>query len=101
MRQAYPEFQALGAEILVTGPDSPEAFRQHWAREGYPFPGLPDPDHTVAQLYGQQWKLWKLGRLPAAIVIDREGRIMHQHYGDSMRDTVGPNELLQIIAQLK
>jgi hypothetical protein len=47
---------------------------------------LPDPRHTVADLYKQQVKLIKLGRMPALLVVDKEGLIRYEHYGDSMQD---------------
>jgi peroxiredoxin Q/BCP len=34
-------------------------------RDYLPFIGLPDPGHRVLKLYGQEMKLFKLGRLPA------------------------------------
>jgi peroxiredoxin Q/BCP len=51
-----------------------------------PFPGLPDPKHTVANLYGQEWNLFKLGRVPALMLVDKKGNIRYQHYSDSMTD---------------
>jgi peroxiredoxin Q/BCP len=33
--------------------------------------GVPDADGKLANLFGQEWKLLKLGRMPALFVIDR------------------------------
>jgi peroxiredoxin len=47
LRQDYDEFIARDAEVLVIGPDGPRAFIRTWQTEGFPFPGLADPQHTV------------------------------------------------------
>jgi hypothetical protein len=47
----------------------------------------------VADLYGQEWNLFKLGRVPALLVIDKKGRIRYQHYSSSMSD-IPENELV-------
>jgi len=40
----------------------------------------------VADLYRQQVNLLKLGRMPALMIVDRQGRVRYAHYGDSMAD---------------
>jgi peroxiredoxin Q/BCP len=66
------------------------AFARYWRLEQLPFIGIPDPHHQLADHFGQQVKLLKLGRLPALIVIDKTGKIRYRHYGDSMMD-IPPN----------
>jgi len=100
LRQDYAQFQARDAEIVVVGPDDARAFARYWEKEGFPFVGLPDPTHTVADLYGQQVKLLKLGRLPALVVVDKEGRIVYKHFGDSMSDIVPNTEVLAVLDDL-
>lgn len=100
LRQDYDKFINYQAEIVVVGPESQTAFARYWEREKLPFVGLPDPDHQVANLYGQQVKLLKLGRLPALIVIDKYGRICYQHYGGLMADIVPNAEILSVLKDL-
>ena len=38
-----------------------------------PFTGIPDPKHKIADLYGQEVSITKLGRMPAQMVIDKQG----------------------------
>ncbi len=66
LRQDYAEFTARGAEIVVVGPEDVEAFRAYWTKEALPFVGLPDPKHRVSELYGQEIKLLKFGRMPSS-----------------------------------
>ena len=99
-RQDYLKFVAHEAEIVVVGPEDKAAFARYWQKEAFPFVGLPDPEHRVADLYGQQVKLLKLGRLPALIVIDKSGQLRYHHYGDSMRDIPANDEILALLDRL-
>jgi peroxiredoxin len=100
LRQDYLKFVAYEAEIVVVGPEDKAAFARYWQKEAVPFVGLPDPEHRVADLYGQQVKLLKLGRLPALVVIDKSSQIRYQHYGDSMRDIPANDEILALLDRL-
>jgi peroxiredoxin Q/BCP len=99
LRQGYQQFVALNTEILVIGPETAAAFRQYWQQEDLPFIGLPDPEHRVLKLYGQEVKLFKLGRLPAQMLIDTSGMLRYVHYGHSMADIPANEEILQLIRQ--
>lgn len=100
LRQDYDQFTARGAEVIVVGPDGPEGFRNYWRENDLPFVGLPDPDHSVLKRYGQQVKLFKLGRMPAQVVIDRKGIVRWAHYGSSMSDIPSNDELLALLDRL-
>jgi peroxiredoxin len=91
LRQDYEKFIDRDSEILVVGPEDQAAFQDYWSRHDLPFIGLPDPEHHVLDLYGQQVKLIKAGRMPAMMVVDKTGYIRYQHYADSMRD-IPPNQ---------
>ncbi len=97
LRQDYQEFVERDAAVLVVGPDTPSAFKDYWRRQDLPFVGLADPDHTVANRYGQEVKLLKFGRLPAMMVVDKQGMVRYRHYGASMQN-IPPNS--QILALL-
>jgi peroxiredoxin Q/BCP len=99
LRHDYDKFVAQEAEILVVGPENQEAFQDYWAKNSLPFTGLPDPDHSVANLYGQQVKLLKLGRLPALMVIDKDGHIRYARYGNSMQDIPRNNDILDLLTK--
>jgi peroxiredoxin len=100
LRQDYQEFVGRDAEVVVVGPDSEEAFRDYWRRESLPFVGLADPAHAVAQRYGQEVNLLKLGRLPALMVIDKAGQVRYTHYGGSMSDIPPSGEILAVLDRL-
>ncbi len=97
LRQHYDQIKAREAEVLIVGPEKPEAFRRHWEELRLPFVGLPDPDHRVAKLYGQQVRILKLGRMPAMVVIDKLGRVHYRHHGQSMKDIPPVEDVLEVL----
>lgn len=97
LRQDYPRFKEMATEIVVVGPEDAEAFRQYWKKNDLPFIGLPDPKHKILKLYGQEVKLFKLGRMPAQMLIDKSGMLRYVHYGHSMADIPANEEILDLI----
>ena len=74
--------------------------REYWEKENLPFVGLADPEHNVAQEYGQEVKLLRMGRMPALVVVGKDGQVHYQHYGDSMRDIAPNEEVLAVLDNL-
>jgi len=85
---------------VVVGPETIDAFQQFWETEDLPFIGLADPKHTVLKRYGQEVNLFKLGRMPAQVIIDRDGVVRYVHYGHSMSDIPPNEEILQLLDTL-
>lgn len=100
LRQDYSKFQELDTEIIAVGPEDAEKFRMYWESRKLPFIGLPDPTHSVLKRYGQEINLFKLGRMPAQVIIDKQGIARYVHYGHSMSDIPENEELLQTIKSL-
>jgi peroxiredoxin len=96
LRQDYPQFVARDIEVVVVGPEDARAFAAYWERESLPFIGLPDPTHSVLKLYGQEVNLFKLGRMPAQVLIDKAGVARFVHYGHSMSDIPKNEEILAL-----
>ena len=99
LRQDYQSFQELGTEIVVIGPESAESFSKYWITNDLKFIGLPDPEHKVLKLYGQEVNLFKLGRMPAQMLIDKTGMLRYVHYGHSMEDIPKNEEILGLISK--
>ena len=97
MRQAHDQYQARQAEIIAVGPEDAQALAAYWQEHELPFIGLPDPDHTVLKLYGQEVNLFKLGRMPAQVIVDKRGIARYVHYGHSMSDIPENDELLALL----
>lgn len=86
--------------MIAIGPDGPNAFRRYWGENAIPFIGCPDIKSKVADQFYQEVNLWKLGRLPAIFVIDRQGKVRYAHYGDSMADIPANETVLAVLDQI-
>lgn len=64
------------------------------------FTALPDPDHRLANLYGQRWGLFKMLQLPSVIVVDKAGRMRARHDGNQMWDIPPNRDVLALLDQL-
>jgi len=100
LHQDYNAFVDKETEIVVIGPEKPEKFKSYFEENGFKFYGLPDPNKTVLALYGQEIKLLKLGRMPAQMLIDKNGILRYMHYGHSMKDIPENDEILELIEKL-
>ncbi len=100
LRRDYPRFVKRDTVILVVGPEGPEGFREYWQENDLPFIGLPNPTHSVLKSFGQEINLFKFGRMPAQLVIDKQGIVRRVHYGNSMRDIPSNREVLAQIDEL-
>jgi peroxiredoxin len=100
LRQDYEQFLQRDAEVVVVGAEKPRAFATYWENESLPFVGLPDPKHTVLKQYGQEVKIFRFGRMPAQVIVDREGLIRYVHYGHDQADIPSNKELLAILDEL-
>lgn len=97
LRQDYQKFVQKNAEIIVVGPEDQQQFQEYWIKEKLPFIGLPDPDHHIIKLYGQEVKLLKFGRMPAQVLIDMQGIVRYAHYSQSMSDIPTNKKILGLI----
>jgi len=101
LRQEYQHYVKLDTEIVVVGPEGAEAFQEYWKNENLPFIGIPDPEHKILKLYGQEVKLFKLGRMPAQMLIDKSGMLRYVHYGHAMTDIPSNEDIINLIKKLK
>ena len=100
LRQDYQEFINRQAQVIVIGPEDAKAFKMYWKQFELPFIGLPDPKASVLKLYGQEVNLFKLGRMPAQVIVDKAGVVRFVHYGHSMSDIPQNKEVLALLDQL-
>jgi len=100
LRQDYAQFVERQTEVIVLGPEDPAAFANYWKNNNLPFIGLPDPKASVLKLYGQEVNLFKLGRMPAQVIVDKAGVARFVYYGHSMSDIPKNEEVLGLLDQL-
>lgn len=93
LRDAEPELDELGADIIGISPDAPDAQLRFDEQHELGFPLLSDPKHTVADKYGV-WGTKKLygkesrGIIRSAFVVDEQGKLAGVFYKVSPKDTV-------------
>ena len=100
LRRDYSKFQAQETEVIVVGPEDADNFKMYWQSHKLPFIGLPDPIYSVLKRYGQEFNLFKLGRIPAQVLIDKQGIVRFAHYGKSMSDIPENEEILEILQRV-
>lgn len=100
LHQDMDQFTAKDTVIVVIGPEDASRFKDYFEKNDLAFYGLPDKDHTVLTLYGQKVQLFKLGRMPAQMLIDKTGTLRFVHYGHSMSDIPKNEEILKLIDSL-
>ena len=100
LRQDHSQFEARSVAVVVVGPEDARAFAAYFQKESLPFVGLPDPKASVLKLYGQEVNLFKLGRMPAQVIVDKAGVARFVHYGHAMSDIPPNEEVLALLDQL-
>ena len=100
LRHDYQEFVKRQTQVIVVGPEDARAFEAFWAKNDLPFIGLPDPKASVLKLYGQEVNLFKLGRMPAQVIVDKNSVARFVHYGHSMSDIPEDADVLELLDQL-
>lgn len=100
LRQDFDQFEHRQTAILVVGPEDAQAFADYFQQNDLPFTGLPDPQNSVLKLYGQEVNLFKLGRMPAQVIVDKNSTARYVHYGHSMSDIPENQELLEILDEI-
>ena len=101
LRQDHEKFSERDTVVLVVGPEDADKFRSYFTENDLPFTGLPDPNHRVLKQYGQEIKIFKLGRMPAQVLVDKESVARFVHYGNSMSDIPTTEEMTTLIDKLQ
>ena len=100
LHQDYNKFVEKDTIIVVIGPEDKGSFNSYWSENNFKFYGISDKKKELLQLFGQKVKLSKLGRMPAQMIIDKNGVLRYLHYGNSMDDIPKNSEILDIIDSL-
>jgi len=100
LHQDYEKFGEKDTIIIAIGPEDADDFKDYWKKNNLEFIGIPNKNGSVLKLYGQEVKLFKLGRMPAQMLVDKEGILRYVHYGHSMKDIPENSEILDIIDNL-
>lgn len=100
LHQDYDKFVEKDTKIVVIGPENEKKFKEYWGENDFSFYGIPDEEQSVLKLYGQEVSLFKLGRMPAQMLVDKDGILRYIHYAHSMKDIPENFEIFQLIDTL-
>jgi peroxiredoxin Q/BCP len=100
LRQDHDKFIAQDTEVVVVGPEGTEAIFIYLKQNKLPFIGLFNPTHTVLKRYGQEVNLFKLGRQPTQVTIDKDGQVRFVHYGYDPNDIPSNEEILTLLKEI-
>jgi peroxiredoxin Q/BCP len=95
-RADYPQFKAIGAEILGVSNDDVASHRDFCTKEGLSFPLLADPDQAIARAFGVKSILGLYQRI--TFVIDGQG-VVRQVF-ESVRPAGHSREVLAAVKAL-
>lgn len=71
-----------------------------YAKRAFPIYYDQSDEKIAKYVLKQEFKLFKLGRMPAILVVDAKQIIRYAHYGDSMSDIPRNEEILAILEEL-
>lgn len=100
LHQDFEKFQEKNTVVVAIGPENAAAFKRFFEENDLEFYGIPDPTMKVLKLYGQKVNLFKLGRMPAQMLVDREGILRFVHYGHSMQDIPESQALFELLDKM-
>ncbi len=100
LHQDKKEFEDKNTKIIIVGPEDKTAFKNFFDKNGYVFIGIPDAKNTILKTYGQEINIFKLGRMPAQVLIDKAGIARFVYYGHSMSDIPENKDVLKIIDEI-
>jgi len=100
LHQDYDKFVEKDTVIVAIGPENTNKFKTYWEENNLKFYGISDENHSILKLYGQQVNLFKLGRMPAQMLVDKMRVLRYIHYGHSMKDIPENSEIFELINSL-
>ena len=85
--------------ITADKPENAKQMEEKYAKGRYAV--FYDESRKVADMLHQEVIRLKFGRMPALLIVDKQGIIRYAHYGDSMKDIPKNVELFEVIKAFK
>jgi peroxiredoxin len=95
LRDDYPRFQQLNAEILAISVEEPAMAQRVAELLSLPYPVLSDPDHRVVDQYGVYNLLGDSLATPSVFIIDIHGIVKYVYVGESSGDRPSNEMILE------
>ena len=101
LRKDYEKFIELNAylyPILADKESNAKKLEQKYARK---YPVFYDETKQVPNMLKQEVKIFKLGRMPGLLIIDKNGIIQYAYYGENMHDIPSNEEILEVLKKIQ
>jgi peroxiredoxin len=96
--EQFEQVDTIIYPILVDDLKNAVKMEQKYAKERFPI--YYDETKEATKRLHQEFKIFKLGRMPALLIVDKEGIIRYAYYSDSMSDIPKNKILLEVIEKL-
>ena len=96
----YEKFKELNAVIYAILPDNLENAQNFESELATEYTIYYDDKKKVNKMLKQEIKPLKLGRMPALLIVDKQGIIRYAYYSDSMSDIPENEDLFKLIKNL-
>jgi len=100
LRKDFEKFEQLDTYIYVILVDGEENAKKMVDEHAKRYPIFYDQTKKVAKLLKQEIKLAKAGRMPALLIVDKQGIIQYAYYGDSMKDIPKNEVVFEILEKI-
>ncbi len=91
------KFEEKKIKVIAICPESEEKIKKFLNKQNLDLTFVADPSHSLAKSYNQQVSIFKLGRMPAQILLDKEGKRFFEHYSNSMMDIIKNEQILDLV----
>jgi peroxiredoxin len=100
LRDDYPQYQRLNAEVLAISAESAAASEAYLRAHPLPYPTLIDENHATFDAYDVTSRLLSLGQRPALFVVDAEGIIRFGDVGAQQWNIPSNRVVLGVLEEL-
>ncbi len=97
LHQDIQKFKDLKIKVVVICPENMAGVEKFVAKQPLEIDLVADPQHVIADRFKQQVKIFKLGRMPAQIILNKDDKQVFEHYASSMTNIIENNVILSAI----
>jgi len=101
LRDDYPRYQELGAEVLAISAEPAAASEAYLRAHPLPYPTLIDDDHRVFDGWDVTSRLVSLGQRPALFVLDADGIVRFGDVGAQQWNIPSNRRVLAVLEELR
>ncbi len=95
------KFKVKNVRVVVVCPEKIDVVENFSDTNNISFDMVSDDKHVLARRYGQKVNYFKLGRMPAQLIMDSNAKFVFQHFANSMGDIIDNFDILDTFDELK